>query len=334
LIWQAIQRRNFRRLGDVISTDFATYVSGALGVLLALGVSILAYGFLSGWGKVYDVASGLKIGQNKFREYGSFSIFTEPGGRLKGDAVTVYFENAPLVTIRLREDSKDGLELNWNYQYSLWDKIDIAEGALRRTGIRQLIVSEPSYLYIPLVRNMTLEIPSGTLTPLVKSILDYAERRAEVKFDPDEARAVTDIVANYLIDEAGLGIAYNKVLNASLWSGDVQFLTLFCFVLCVTLMFLSIFSTRVGDFSFFLMETLPYLGFFGTLVGMAQALKILGTANLSDSLQKTISLGPIGSQMGLAIETTKFALIFYLVAGFILHLQKIATRWLRKAAGT
>ena len=44
---------------------------------------------------------------------------------------------------------------------------------------------------------------------------------------------------------------------------------------------------------------------------------MLGDANLSDPVSKATNLGPIGSRLALAIETTKWALVCYSVVAML-----------------
>ena len=49
---------------------------------------------------------------------------------------------------------------------------------------------------------------------------------------------------------------------------------------------------------------------------MSLGLGILGNADLTDELSKGVSLGPIGSQIGLALNTTMFGVVLFLIASF------------------
>ncbi|MCY1320398.1 hypothetical protein D9M69_57510 [compost metagenome] len=294
-------------------------------------ISVASYAVFSGFGADYDFSKHIHAGKSSFREYGDFSFFMEPTGPITGNKLTVYHQNVPVVTTRL-VGTENGISLKWNYQWSLWERIDAAEGPSRREGELSLISTSGSALWMPFVQNTTLDIPSGTMTPLLKSLMRYGETISEAQFDENEEQAALAIMNDYFAD-SGLAAAYGQAIGAAFWSGDIQFLTLLAFVLFLLFTAVTLVSDRLSPAAAFLMESLPYLGFFGTLLGMGQALQILGFANLSDGLQKAISLGPIGSQMGLAIETTKFALVLYLAAGVISHVVDVIAERIRVAAG-
>lgn len=331
-MWQAISSGKWRRVGDVFSTNRITFFLGPACAAIALIAAIFSYGILSTFGASYNFASNLKSGSSIFREIEDFGLLTELNGPNSGNSASVYYKNEPLVTISISGTS-DKIRMSWRYHYTLWDRIDSADGGARRSGSKDLILVSDSALWAPFVRNTSLEIPSGTVEPLVRQIIVYLERRLDERFDRNQLDDLVESVTRYILVEAGYGAAISQVLGTAFWSGDVQFMTLFVFYSFLLITIVTIFSSRLEEASSFLLEALPYLGFFGTLMGMASALKILGFANLSNDLEKAIGLGPIGSQMSLAIETTKFALVLYLAGGAFAHLVYIGFDRLRNATG-
>ncbi|MER8973114.1 MULTISPECIES: hypothetical protein [unclassified Mesorhizobium] len=322
----------WRHVSNVIDTDEATFTIAPFLVLVALAVAIVSYGYLSRLGAEYDFTNEIQSGESKYRQFEKFAFLTEPSGASLGNAITLYYKNSPLFTAKLGAD-RTGVNLRWQYHFSLWERIEQSDSPEKRAGKRSVISSAGSYLWVPYVDNITLEIPEGTLPPALESIMRYAENVSGNQFDDGEERAAIAIMEEYFLKDSGLRNAYVRVLNDAFWSGDIQFLTLLAFLVFFLFTLVTLLSNRLVMPANYLMESLPYLGFFGTLVGMAQALKILGTANLSDGLAKAISLGPIGSQMGLAIETTKFALVFYLLAGLTNHVIDVVAKRFRKTAG-
>lgn len=321
------------RIGAVFNTDLATFIAGPIAVVLAVIISVASYAYLSDFGSAYDFARHVTAREIKepFKQFGDFEFYLEPTGPESGNKVTLYHENAPIVTVSLVGNA-NGIDLAWNYQWSFFQRIDSGEGKARRKGKQTIIYSTRSALGMPYVQNTTLEIPSGTMLPLLQWIVRYGETISDSQFDEVEEQAALAIMNNYLLD-SGLSSAYDQAIGAAFWSGDIQFLTLLAFVLFLLFTAVTLVSDRLAPAAGFLMESMPYLGFYGTLLGMGQALQILGFANLSDGLQKAINLGPIGSQMGLAIETTKFALVLYLAAGIISHLIDVVAEGMRRKAG-
>ena len=128
-------------------------------------------------------------------------------------------------------------------------------------------------------------------------------------------QAAGDAVARRLVDEITAGLDYARledvVDRVAYAFGPVQFLTLSTTYMTV---FLLVVSLRMGwarGAAGITMNLIPYIGFFGTLLGMGSALGVLGEANLSDPVSKATNLGPIGSRLALAIETTKYALVCF-----------------------
>jgi hypothetical protein len=329
LIWQAIRSANWPRLGAAISINLVTYSLGIVAVLISFALSWLVYGWLSSWGGVYGFKDIPTSQWEPFRLDQALVLLRDDKS---GRRITIYVQDVPIVFIDVRK-SDSGMALYWEYAYSLWEEITRRDGVSSIRDKASIISSSNSVMPLYVVKNVTIEVPPGTLSPLLQQIISYGTQRAKVEIEPNQIVALVSSLRERVLHEEGFSIAYRRVTDSAFWAGEIQFLTLVSFVFFILLKLIGLFTYRLVELCAFVLEIMPYLGFYGTLLGMGYALQILGFADISDSVRKAISLGPIGSQMGLAVETTKFALVFYLAGGLVGHLLDIVTEKLRDETG-
>jgi hypothetical protein len=329
LIWQAIRSANWPRLGAAISINLATYSLGTVAVVVSFILGWLVYGWLSGWGAIYgfkDIPTGewepLRLDQTLVLSR------DEKTGR----GLTIFAQDVPIVFVNIKR-TDSGIRVEWEYAYSLWEEIIRREGISSIRDGTSIISSSNSIVPLYVVKNVTIEVPSGTLSPLLQQMISYGIQRAKLEIEPNQISALVSSIRERLLHEEGFLTAYKRVTDSAFWVGEIQFLTLVSFIFFILLKLIGLFTYRLSQLCAFVLEVMPYLGFYGTLLGMGYALQILGFADISDSVRKAISLGPIGSQMGLAIETTKFALVFYLAGGLLGQLLDIVSEKLREETG-
>ena len=124
-------------------------------------------------------------------------------------------------------------------------------------------------------------------------------------------------LADEIVQRLSLEEVFARTERIQFALGPIQLLTLACFIAAVLALGASVKWNDMQEVGKGLSEIIPYLGFLGTLIGMGGALGILGRANLADELSKATSLGPVGSQLSIAIQTTKYALVLFIVVKLI-----------------
>ena len=183
--------------------------------------------------------------------------------------------------------------------------------------------------WAPLARDAVVHVPKGGIAPLMGMLLErvgegydrlgsldgggLGERGASPpgRLDAMMAHALTERIANDVTAGFDLDGLEESLERISLALGPIQFLTITMSLVSLMLLIVSLWSWWARSSVEIAMNLIPYIGFFGTLLGMGQALSVLGDANLSDPVSKATNLGPIGSRLALAIQTTKWALVCY-----------------------
>lgn len=78
-------------------------------------------------------------------------------------------------------------------------------------------------------------------------------------------------------------------------------------------------------------DILPMIGFFGTIVGIAGAMTQVAGVKSSDAIVEALSLGAMTTSIGVAFETTKFALILSAILLFLkLMMDRAQSLWFRE----
>lgn len=204
-----------------------------------------------------------------------------------------------------------GYGLWWEFSGSAFDRIRALYGSDAATGCRVLVAYEGAKAWAPYARDATVSVPRGGMVPLMGMLLERSVEGLGGSMD----QAAGDAVARRLVDEITAGLDYARledvVDRVAYAFGPVQFLTLSTMYMTVFLLVVSLRTGWARGAAGISMNLIPYIGFFGTLLGMGAALGVLGEANLSDPVSKATNLGPIGSRLALAIETTKYALVCF-----------------------
>lgn len=332
MILRAIRSANWPRLGAALSIDPAVYTAAILAAVIAIIIGIGCYASLSGWGSAYRFSDIADKRPPSYVSIGATSFIYKPSHGKAPSEINIYLRDTPVAFLSVRKGA-ESIVLEWSYPFSLWAEIEKREGPIFKGGESYVVRASNSIGSIPYVRNLTIVIPEGTLAPLLTNVISYGAERGNLDVDRKDVAGLVSSVRELLIWDVELRNAYNRVTDAALWAGEVQFLTLVTFIFFVVLKLIGMFTARLNEICEFALETLPYLGFFGTLLGMGQALQLLGNADVTNATRKAISLGPIGSQMGLAVQTTMFAIILYLAGGFLGRLLDVVSERLREETG-
>lgn len=226
-------------------------------------------------------------------------------------------ESFPLVEVIIERDIEgNALKLKWEFAQDLIFGIEKAYGENEWFGEAAIVQYTRASAFAVGAWNTRYNIPPGAFSPYLKQILAKAFLIRETKI-PDEAQAR---IANLIVNELGKSIDLKQVdshaKSMSLYSGPIQFFTLLVFFVTFIFIIGSIRYRSLKPTVELLAPLILYVGFLGTLMGMSLGLGILGNADLTDELSKGVSLGPIGSQIGLALNTTMFGVVLFLIASF------------------
>jgi len=136
--------------------------------------------------------------------------------------------------------------------------------------------------------------------------------------DVDELTMLAEVAANEVSDRFGLVDLASRATVVQIASGPIQSLTYVVGLLALLFTTFEIWAPSVKRFSDGIADLIPFTGFFGTLIGVAGGLQVLGQSDVTDDVSKALSLGKIGSSLGLAINTTILAIVVF---GLVLVLQ-------------
>lgn len=190
-------------------------------------------------------------------------------------------------------------------------------------GSETLFTLAKGWQLTPYTRDVTVGLPSGAMSPLLRQAalqgIAGAERSLEERYVSAFAKLVqSDIRRFFATDTAELRLRQHIAYH-----GSVQFVTVWLFALFCYLIVVSFWFEWAKDAAEMASSLIPFVGFFGTLLGMSSALGILGGIDLGDPLMKSIKFGPIGGALSFAIDTTIFAFVFYALS-FLVYLVRIA----------
>ena len=346
----------FRRIRAVLGVrpgrGFAW--TGLLGRTLVVGVTLvvswiltwLVFGFGTDWGAMYEDSLRPKASADDYATVGGagyqrswqgdalqFVVHPAVEGQEQawaaGEGVVRMWagklEELPAVVGNIclegREDHT-GYALGWSFGDDVRKGVEELGGEGAGEDCRVLFAYEPSYGWAPYARDVVQEIPRGALPPLIGMVLAEAVAGGSQVDQPVElggtvAEGLTRRIAGDMIEELDYALVEKALPLIALMFGPVQFLALGMAFVSVLLLVASLWFWWARDSVDIAMNLIPYIGFFGTLLGMGGALAVLGEADLSDPVSKATSLGPIGSRLALAIETTKWALICYCVVSVL-----------------
>ena len=195
-----------------------------------------------------------------------------------------------------------------------------------------LVSLRRSPIWAPHARDAVVNVPRGAVVPLIGMLLERAEVGASrvngeadgASWDETIVSAMTEGVAGRVTEFVGYENLEARLRVISFAFGPIQFITLQMAVLSVILLFASFWLGWARAAVEITINLIPTIGFLGTLVGMGDALLVLGGTNLADSVSKAVNLGPIGSRLAVAIDTTKWALCCYIVVSLLVLLRDSA----------
>lgn len=210
-----------------------------------------------------------------------------------------------------------GKAISWRFSHTVYDRLRPRYGQNVIQGCMKAFSFSESHFLTGSARNINIELPSGGLEPLLTKIVDLGIQGTKQGVEPKNKTALIQRLASRLDDQLGYQRNESTISRMAYLYGHIQFITILTALFTLGLMLLAWGHTWARSAAESALNLIPYIGFFGTLLGMGTALHILGDANLSDATSKAISLGPIGSKLGLAIETTKLALFCFAIVSFI-----------------
>ena len=211
------------------------------------------------------------------------------------------------------EAGASGIEENrayvvaWGFRGGTRKVVTDMYGRSAEFGCRVLISFSSSPAWAPWARDVEVEVPRGGIVPLVRMLLD----RGQIADGPQVRGAVAERLAADMMEFLDYDLLEQRLEAIVFAYGPIQFATLQMTLVAVMLVAASFREWWARGASEIAMNLIPYIGFFGTLLGMGEALMVLGQVDLSDPVSKATNLGPIGSKLALAIETTKYALVCY-----------------------
>lgn len=214
-----------------------------------------------------------------------------------------------------------GYAIYWSYSGTASRTLRELYGKSSTEGCRVIVGYSDEYALMPYARDVNLAIPKGAINPLIMLLLDQGTKGLKTSMDSKISKAMNVQLSYEIASKLRLEDLNKKIAEISFLYGPIQFSTVFLLFFCLVVLLASIFQPWALKVTEGMLDLVPYVGFFGTLLGMGAALGILGNANLSDPISKAISLGPIGSKLALAIETTKFALVCFAIGTFFLVLR-------------
>lgn len=226
-----------------------------------------------------------------------------------GDEAGAQTENPALVVV-------------WEFRRNAREAVTNMRGAGAEFGCQVLVSFASSPVWTPYARDVQVEIPRGGIASLMKLLLD----RGQVVEEPTVRGAVAETLAADIMEFLDYDRLERRLERLSIAFGPIQFATLQVTLVAVMLILASVRKWWARDPAEIAMNLVPYIGFFGTLVGMMDALSVLGQVDLSDPDSKATNLGLIGSKLALAIDTTRYALVCYGVATIVLLVRDAVFR--------
>ncbi|RUY02280.1 hypothetical protein EOA25_21695 [Mesorhizobium sp. M2A.F.Ca.ET.040.01.1.1] len=285
---------------------------GGVGILAYL-VTVLVFGLLTSWGRDYgqtvysapstqrafintDNQPDLTIGYVESDTAIEFNI-SRSGTRLGSisalaldSSVIMQWENASEVARRLASLGLDA----------------------RRKGTDVLYGFSGAVRVFPFALNTYVGVSDGALKAWFEDKLWISFLGAGTAAPNQEViDGISRSMAGLVQQKYRVAEFQGRAWSLSLYGGPIQFVTLFIAIVALGVLAAGYSVPVLTGWAEQLAELIPFVGFYGTLLGMSQALVTLGGADLSNDISKTLSLGAIGSQLGLAIETTKFAIVCF-----------------------
>lgn len=189
-------------------------------------------------------------------------------------------------------------------------------------------------------KSLTFELPPGAISATIDLLAARISNEGKVQLDPDVVQDIGREVSAFIAECHNLHSWGEDYWFLRMMSGWVQYLIVGLAVYCGLIFCIIGVGTLVQEFrgqkikvfvfaieaAENIIEIIPYVGFFGTIMGMSGALWILGRIDTTDAVQKATELGPISSDISLALETTKLALIIFIIYTLGMRLLRISVK--------
>lgn len=215
-------------------------------------------------------------------------------------------------------ESRDRLQLAWVYSNRLIDDVVTRHGEARWSGKTDVVSYSSDHWLTPGAITVEYDLPPGALVSKVKEVLSFGQLGGEGSYDD----SLRDSIAKRLVYEFGqridLAAVDKNAKDVSLHAGRIQFVTVVAAIWALLLAAVGVLRRRAMEAGEGVLALVLYLGFFGTLIGMSGGLGILGFADLTDNLSRGVTLGPISNQISLALDTTKYAVVLFLIGSITL----------------
>lgn len=223
--------------------------------------------------------------------------------------------------IQCSTSSPNNLAIAWQFSGTLYTQLMQKNAQGHSQGCTDVIRFSEAWKALPFSHDLEINIPRGTLEPFLTQLISQATQARKEKLKPELVKPVTLALNNDIWGYLQLDQNMPALKKIAFRYGTFQFVSLLFMYASIILVLISLVKSWARDLSEATAAIIPYIGFLGTLLGMGAGLSILGEANLSDSLSKSVNLGPIGSQLGLAIETTKYAIVCFAVSALTLAVR-------------
>lgn len=286
---------------------------------LAWLASTLIYGFASKWGADYEAVFDVhrtqaRVGKTSSRREtigeSSYRPTEQKNSQL---AIAIHSGDEYLGEIAISSNN-EGINAISEHAFSTWARLRELKGDGFERRKRVIVTLTASPLWAPFSHDVQIITPIGSIEPWIRGFIIDAVAASEQKLDDREIQILSGRIFREFQSELGLENTFKRLQWIQFAGGPIQFVTLVFFLTAVVMLTCGLKWRWALEVGRGLSELIPYIGFLGTLIGMGGALRILGDANLADEISKAVSLGPIGSQLSVAIETTKFALLLFLIA--------------------
>lgn len=199
----------------------------------------------------------------------------------------------------------------------------------------EIVSLKDAGLLWPFNKDIQFERPTGPLAAEMRAVATKIASSTSSGLKPESASEIAEETVRFIDECHDLNNWGTNHYFLRLISGPIEaaiiVLGVFCFLIFLAELSLALifnvsttmYAVRASEE---ILDLIPYVGFFGTILGMSEALWILGKIDISDSLQKATQIGPITGNISLAMETSQLGLIFFIFASLIGAIIRIAFR--------
>lgn len=203
------------------------------------------------------------------------------------------------------------------YYPDLYDKMD-SLGRINERNSREILFAETD---APVGTSwFSIGLPSGVLGKWFENRILLAVSATGLQVPPDVIENFANISAMRVNERFDLTSLSKRSRDLRLFGGPIQAATIAVSIASIILIIATLFDNRIQLAASAMTELIPFTGFFGTLLGVSGGLSLLGKADISDDASKALNLGQIGGQLGIAIDTTIFAIMCF---GLVMVVQVV-----------